>query len=95
MVQSQEQKNDLSHSQIETRDMEVPSLSDHAANDPLNKIQKEILRYLEAGHTKQQAAEKMGLNVHTFDGRLREIYKIVDVHTMTAAVAKAIREKLI
>lgn len=61
----------------------------------LTTIHKSILRLLERGCTKQQAANILDMNVHTLDAHLREIYRIVDVHTMTAAVAKAIREKMI
>ena len=67
----------------------------HNHNSGLTKTQKKILLCLEQGCTKQEAAEKMGLCVHTFDAYLREIYRIIDVHTMTAAVAKAIRGEMI
>ncbi len=95
MVQSREQKNGSLINQTDGYDLRDASLDDHAGNGKLSKLQKEILLYLEQGYTKHQAAEKMGMSVHTFDGYLREIYRTVDVHTMTAAVAKAIREKLI
>lgn len=61
----------------------------------LTTIQKSILRLLERGYTKQQAANKLDMSVHTLDAHLREIYRLVDAHTMTAAVAKAIRERMI
>lgn len=72
--------------------MGISSRSKRAA---LTAIKKMILPYLEKGYTKRQTAKKMGLSVHTLDGHLRDIYRIINVHTMTAAVAKAIRERMI
>lgn len=61
----------------------------------LNDIHKNILRLLEQDFTKKEAAQQLGINVHTLDRCLRDIYKMENVHSMTAAVAKAIREKII
>lgn len=60
----------------------------------LTKYQKSILLCLEQGCTKHHTAEKIGASIHTVDAHLRGIYRSMGVHTMTAAVAKAIREKL-
>lgn len=63
--------------------------------DVLTKYQRSILLCLEQGCTKHIAAEKIGTSVHTIDAHLRTIYRSMGVHTMPAAVAKAIREKII
>jgi len=77
------------------RFLDKMSSTKRASLTELTTIHKSILRLLERGCTKQQAANILDMNVHTLDAHLREIYRIVDVHTMTAAVAKAIREKII
>ena len=61
----------------------------------LSQIEQSILLYLEQGYSKHQAAHLLGMNIHTFDRYLRDIYAAIGVHTMVAAVAKAIRDGMI
>jgi len=95
MVQSREQKADFPATTNDIQEMGRQSHNGHADNSTLSTLQKEILLYLEQGYTKHEAAKELRMSVHTFDSYLREIYRIENVHTMTAAVAKAIREKMI
>ncbi|MEW5800278.1 MAG: hypothetical protein AB1728_14865 [Bacteroidota bacterium] len=94
MVHSPERKSDRSIT-TDVHSMGALSRNGHTDGEVLTKIHKEILHCLEKGYTKPQTAKKLGLNVYTLDALLREIYKIIDAHTMTEAVAKAIREKMI
>lgn len=94
MVQSHRSKTARSI-QLDNDETGTHSRSGHHNGDPLTKIHKEILRSLAEGCTKQQAAHTLRMSVHTLDGHLRDIYEIMDAHTMTAAVAKAIRENMI
>lgn len=95
MVHSPEQQNEGLEERTGIYPIEDPARNGQSDCDALEKIHKEILRYLEQGYTKRQAADAMVMSVHTLDGHLRDIYRIINVHTMTAAVAKAIREKMI
>ena len=95
MVHSQEQQTDSFIQGNGIQSIGDPVHNRQCNSDALEKIHKEILRYLEQGYTKRQAADAMVMSVHTLDGHLRDIYRIINVHSMTAAVAKAIREKII
>jgi len=60
----------------------------------LTDREREVLRLLTDGHTKKRIAESLYLSYHTIDNHIRSIYGKLHVHTRTAAVAKALREKL-
>jgi DNA-binding NarL/FixJ family response regulator len=60
----------------------------------LSERESEVLHFLVDGKTKKQIAEKMYLSYHTVDNHIRNIYSKLHVHSRTAAVAKAIKEKL-
>lgn len=95
MVLSREQETDIPINSKHNSIMGSATHNGQIHHSILTKTQRIILLYLEQGCTKQEAAEKMGLSVHTLDCYLREIYRVIDVHTMTAAVAKAIRKEMI
>jgi len=61
----------------------------------LTEREKEILKFLVEGLSKKQIAEKIFLSYHTVDSHIRKIYKKLEVHSNSTAVAKAIKEKLI
>ncbi len=64
------------------------------ADYKLTNREREVLRLLTEGHTKKQIAELLYLSYHTIDNHIRNIYSKLHVHTRTAAVAKALKEKL-
>ena len=61
----------------------------------LTAREREILQALEDGLAKKEIAARLAISFHTVDMHLRHIYEKLHVNTATAAVAKALREKLI
>lgn len=66
---------------------------EHAEYD-LTKQEQQLLKLLVEGHHKKTAASAMGISVNTVSFHLKNIYLKLQVHSKTAAVAKAIREHL-
>ncbi len=78
-----------------------PSLHDaHPGSDRFrcggreSKFLAVILEAMVRGLTKKEIADELDLSVHTADFHLRHIYEKLHVNTRTAAVAKAVRERL-
>jgi DNA-binding NarL/FixJ family response regulator len=69
----------------------VPAQGDYS----LTKREKEILKLLVDGLSKNIIAEKLFLSYHTVDGHIRKIYEKLEVHSASGAVAKALKENLI
>jgi DNA-binding NarL/FixJ family response regulator len=61
----------------------------------LTKREKEILKLLVEGLSKNNIAEKLFISYHTVDGHIRKIYEKLEVHSASRAVAKALKENLI
>ena len=66
-----------------------------AAGYALTDREREILRLLVDGHPKKQIADELFLSFHTIDTHLRNIYVKLHVHSRSAAVAKALRERIL
>lgn len=61
----------------------------------LSEREVEILRGLVDGLTKKEIGERLFISPHTVDNHVRNVYEKLHVHTRTAAVAAAIRGKLV
>ena len=61
----------------------------------LTPRETEILQHLVGGLIKKEIADRIDVSFHTVDMRLRNIYRKLQVNTATAAVAKAIRERIV
>jgi DNA-binding CsgD family transcriptional regulator len=61
----------------------------------LTDREKGVLELLGQGLIKKQIAEKLDISVHTVTTHIRRVYDKLRVTTNTAAVAKALRERLI
>lgn len=61
----------------------------------LTSRERQILSYLVDGSTMRQIASALELSYHTIDAHLRSIYEKLHVHSRSAAVAKALRERLL
>jgi DNA-binding NarL/FixJ family response regulator len=61
----------------------------------LNEREKSVLECMTNGLSKKQIATKMSINLHTTDYIMRCIYRKLHVHGAAAAVALAVRERLI
>jgi DNA-binding NarL/FixJ family response regulator len=60
----------------------------------LSSREVEILRLMIEGLIKKEIADRLSLSFHTVDDYLRNIYRKLHVNSGTAAVAKAVRERL-
>ena len=65
------------------------------ASYDLTSRENEILKLLVDGLSKKQIAEKIFLSYHTVDVHIRHIYEKLEVHTLSGAVAKALKEHLL
>ncbi len=54
-----------------------------------------ILRLMGDGFIKKEIADQLSISQHTVNSHIRSIYDKLQVHTNTAAVAKAIREDIV
>jgi len=61
----------------------------------LTDRERDILKLLVEGHPKKQIAAELFLSFHTIDSHLRNIYSKLHVHKRSAAVAKALRERIL
>jgi DNA-binding NarL/FixJ family response regulator len=60
----------------------------------LSKRETEVLRLMTRGLIKKEIAEQLSISYHTIVHHERSIYEKLNVHTRSAAVAKALMEKL-
>jgi DNA-binding NarL/FixJ family response regulator len=60
----------------------------------LSAQETSLLKLLCEGHHYKTAAAEMNISIHTVNFHLRNIYSKLHVHSMSEAVAKALREKL-
>jgi DNA-binding NarL/FixJ family response regulator len=61
----------------------------------LSEREREILNLLVNGTTKKEIACQLGISVHTVTTHLRRVYEKLHVTKNAAAVAKALRERLV
>lgn len=61
----------------------------------LSNREKEVLQHLAEGSNYQEIADELYISVDTVRHHIRNIYKKLQVHSQSEAVAKAIRKKLI
>lgn len=61
----------------------------------LTQREIQILELMVRGHIKKEIADQLSLSFHTVDTHLRNIYGKLQVHTRTAAVAKALQGGLV
>ncbi len=60
----------------------------------LTKREKEVLKHMADGKAKKEIAALLDLSYHTIDKHVRGIYAKLQVHSLSAAVAKAVKERL-
>jgi DNA-binding CsgD family transcriptional regulator len=54
-----------------------------------------LLKLFVKGHNYKTAAKELGVTVHTISFHLRSIYEKLQVHSKSAAVAKALENRLV
>jgi len=60
----------------------------------LSRREFEILRLMVKGLIKKEIAEQLAISYHTVDNHERSIFRKLNVHTRSGAVAKALIEKI-
>lgn len=65
------------------------------ADYQLTDREKEVLRELVAGKTKEQIADDIEVSFHTVDTHVRSIYAKLHVNSKSGAIAKALKERLV
>ena len=60
----------------------------------LSHRELEILGYMVKGFIKKEIADKLSISYHTVDNHERAIFRKLQVHTRSAAVARALIEKI-
>jgi DNA-binding NarL/FixJ family response regulator len=73
------------------RDFTPPPNADYH----LTPQEKELLKLLVEGHSYKTAARELNISYHTVSFHLRNVYEKLQVHSMSEAVSKAVREKLV
>lgn len=66
-----------------------------ATNFSLTEREKEILAHLVQGLSHKLIAQERNISIHTVNTHIRNIYEKLHVHSVSAAVAKAIKEKIV
>lgn len=61
----------------------------------LSEREKDLLKLLVEGHSYKTAADKMFISVGTVQTHIKNIYEKLQVNSKAAAVAKALRDKLV
>lgn len=65
------------------------------SENPLSTRESEVLALLVRGYAKKEVADKMGLSYYTVVSYVRTIFDKLESPNLAAAIAKAIRQKLI
>lgn len=65
------------------------------ADPGLSDREREVLAALVAGRSKKQIAAGFGLSVHTVDTYVRRVYEKLRVSSRSAAVSRAVRDRLV
>lgn len=61
----------------------------------LSPREREILTLIVEGLTAKEIADRLGVSIHTTDTHTRNMFKKLGVHSRAAAVAKALRDRLV
>ncbi|MEX1055858.1 MAG: response regulator transcription factor, partial [Rhodothermales bacterium] len=64
-------------------------------NYNLSERERDVLEQMENGHTQREIAALLFISPSTVNGHIQKIYQKLHVHSSSAAVAKALRERLI
>jgi DNA-binding CsgD family transcriptional regulator len=73
----------------------APAIQEESINIyQLSARELEILRFMVKGLIKKEIAEQLSISYHTVDNHERNIFRKMNVHNRSAAVAKALIEKI-
>jgi DNA-binding CsgD family transcriptional regulator len=72
----------------------APNLEENINGYRLSTRELHILRLMVKGLIKKEIAEQLSISYHTVDNHERSIFRKLNVHTRTAAVAKALIDRI-
>lgn len=61
----------------------------------LSPREREMLSFIVEGLTAKEIADRLGVSIHTIDTHTRHLFKKLDVRSRAAAVARALRERMV
>lgn len=61
----------------------------------LSPREREMLSFIVDGLTAKEIAERLGVSIHTIDTHTRHLFKKLEVRSRAAAVARALRERMV
>jgi DNA-binding NarL/FixJ family response regulator len=61
----------------------------------LSPREREMLGFIVEGLTAKEIADRLGVSIHTIDTHTRHLFKKLDVRSRAAAVARALRERMV
>jgi DNA-binding CsgD family transcriptional regulator len=72
----------------------APNLGENTNRHRLSTRELHILRFMVKGLIKKEIAEQLSISYHTVDNHERSIFRKLNVHTRSAAVAKALIDRI-
>lgn len=73
----------------------LTTLTRPVTNVRLSPREHDLLGHLVDGLTNKEIAVRMGISIHTVDGYARTLFEKLDVRSRAAAVARAVRDRLV
>ncbi|MFM8413976.1 MAG: response regulator transcription factor [Planctomycetota bacterium] len=73
----------------------LAALTPAATKVKLSRREQELLQNFVDGLTNKEIATRLGISVHTVDGYARSLFEKLGVHSRAAAVARAMRDRLV
>jgi DNA-binding NarL/FixJ family response regulator len=73
----------------------LANLTKPATPVSLSPREREMLALIVEGLTAKEIAERLGVSIHTIDTHTRHLFKKLDVRSRAAAVARALRERMV
>lgn len=61
----------------------------------LSPRERDLLKLMVEGHTAKEIAQKLDISIHTTDTHTRNLFTKLQVHSRAAAVARALRDRLV
>ena len=64
-------------------------------NQKLTARESQVLELIASGCTYSQAAERLGISLHTVTSHIKNLYRKLDVHSAAAAVMRGVERQLL
>jgi DNA-binding CsgD family transcriptional regulator len=64
-------------------------------NQKLTERESQVLQLIASGCTYSQAAERLGISLHTVTSHIKNMYRKLDVHSAASAVMRGVELQLL